>query len=90
MATKTRSELEAIIRSGESVIVGGVVYSTVETLPSNLALAGNDPVKLEDAEAAAKAKRDEADAELARIVEARKAAAAEKAKPVAPAPPAKP
>jgi septal ring factor EnvC (AmiA/AmiB activator) len=40
--TLTRAEMEAIIRDGRSVILNGVVYDTLESLPSEVKLAEGD------------------------------------------------
>lgn len=50
----TKAQAEEIIKRGESVIVGGVIVSSVDDLPKNMddapVLASSDPQKLNEGE----------------------------------------
>src|SRR5262245_34963989 len=46
MAQLTRQQMEAIIRGGGSVSIGGKVISRIDQLPSATELAGDNPEKL--------------------------------------------
>jgi hypothetical protein len=46
MAQLTRTEMEAIIRGGGSISLGGRIVSRIDQLPSAAQLAGNDPAAL--------------------------------------------
>ena len=67
MATISRAQMESAIHAGGSVLLGGVVISRIEDLPSEATLAGDDPAAraaARDSLLAAKAVLDEQLAKL--------------------------
>lgn len=73
MAQLTRAEMEAVIRSGGSVVFRGRVLSKIEHLPSAVDLAAGDTTKLQ-------ATVDDLDAQIAALQEQQKVAKAAQAK----------
>lgn len=71
--TLDRARMEAIIKTGGSVLHKGVLYSRLDQLPSEAALAGT-PEERAQARAKLEAQRDEIDRQLAALDEAEKAA----------------
>lgn len=82
MATLTRDEMEAVVKSGGSVLYGGKTLSRVEHLPSAAELAQGDPAKEAAATADLQAQIAELQAQLAQLQPSAPAKASKK-KPAA-------
>jgi len=86
MPTLSYAEQKKIIERGESVIHDGVLYSTVESLPNAAALAGDDPVKLDAADADLEAQEAEIKKLRDQIAKKKETAAKEKKESLTPSP----
>jgi uncharacterized small protein (DUF1192 family) len=71
----TRPQMEAVIASGGSVVLGGIVYRRAVDLPSTIQLAGDDLVQLATSAA-------ELDRQIAALTQQRKSLETTQAKAV--------